>query len=136
LLLVMLLLVSACRARALSDEPPPVATRLHVLVVNGGATKAQNYQSHYLHVRHLLDFLSREGVSPARIAVFDADGADPAADMAVRELQPEADFWLLRGTRLEPHLGTQIVYANTELPGLKVEAATRANIHAWFKRAR
>src|SRR5439155_5457256 len=31
---------------------------------------------------------------------------------------------------------TQIVYANTALPGFGVQAATRANIHAWFKKAR
>jgi thiol-disulfide isomerase/thioredoxin len=135
-LLVTALLVSGCRARALSGEPPPAATRLHVAIINGGANKAQNYQSHFLHVRRLLDFLGREGVKPARIAIFDADGTDPAPDMAVRELQPEADFWLLRGTRLESVLGTQIVYANTELPGLTVAAATRPNIHSWFKKAR
>src|SRR5207253_529857 len=61
---------------------------------------------------------------------------DPAPDMAVRELQPESDFWLLRGTRLEHTLGMPIVYANTELPGMHVEPATRAAIRDWFKRAR
>src|SRR5262249_13744579 len=76
------------------------------------------------------------GVADDRIAVFDADGTDPAPDMAVRELQPEPDFWLLEGTRLEHPLATPIVYADTRLPGTVVHPATRAALTAWFPDAR
>src|SRR5438445_5964960 len=134
--LVAALLLSACRVRPVAGEVPPTVSRLHVVVINGGATKAQNYQSHFLHVRRLLELLAREGVTPARTTIFDADGTDRTPDMAMRELQPEADFWLLRGTHLEQALGTPIVYANTELPGMTVEPAKRERIHAWFRKAR
>jgi thiol-disulfide isomerase/thioredoxin len=127
-----LFVLSACR----NPHPAPGAAspveRLHVVIINGGGTKAQNYQSHLLHVRRLLELLGQAGVPPARTAIFDADGTNPAADMAVRELQPEPDFWLLEGTRLEGPLQTPIVYANTEIPGEVVEPATREAITAWF----
>jgi thiol-disulfide isomerase/thioredoxin len=135
-LVALLLAVPACRARPVAGAPARAAERLHVLIVNGGGSKAQNYQSHLLHVRRLLEILRAQGVPASRITVLDADGPDPTPDMAVRELQAESDFWLLRGTRLEHVLGTQIVYANTELPGTSIRAATRANLHAWFAKAR
>ena len=125
----------ACQVRPVAGEPSSL-DRLHVIVVNGGASKGQNYQSHFLHVRRLLDLLARQGIATNRITVFDADGTDPEPDMAVRDIQPESDFWLLRGTRLEHVLGTQTVYANTELPGVQLLPATRAGIQAWFKTAR
>jgi thiol-disulfide isomerase/thioredoxin len=109
---------------------------LHVLVINGGATKEQNYQSHFLHVRKLLELLERAGVEKERIAIFDADGENPAADMAMREIQPEEDFWLLGGTRLESALATPIVYANTALPGFHAEPAIKPALEKWFKGAR
>jgi len=105
-------------------------------MVNGGGTKAQNYQSHFLHLRRLLELLARAGVPSDHITVFSADGAAPEADMAVREIEPEADFRLLRGTRLGAALATQIVYANSEIPGVPLRAATRAGLTAWFKQAR
>jgi len=134
--LVAAVCLPACRARAFGSQRPPDSTHLHVLMINGGATRAQNYQSHFLHLERLLALLKRAGVPRERIAVFDADGPDPAADMAVREVQPEADFWLLRGTRLEQALATPIVYANSALPGVKLAAATRAGLKSWFRTAR
>ena len=105
-------------------------------MVNGGGNKAQNYQSHFLHLRRLLELLARAGVPSDHIAVFSADGAAPEADMAVREIEPEAAFRLLRGTRLAGALGTQIVYANSEIAGVPLRAATRAGLITWFKQAR
>ncbi len=105
-------------------------------MINGGGQPPQNYQSHLLHVRELLALLLRSGAHPHQMSIFSADGADPAADLAVREVQPEEDFWLLRGTRLERTLRTQITYANSEVPGARLEAATQANIRAWFEGAR
>jgi thiol-disulfide isomerase/thioredoxin len=134
--LLTALLLSACRATAVRGETPAPTARLHVLVINGGGAPAQNYQSHFLHVQRLLALLEETGVEPARIAIFDADGADPAPDMAVREIQPEAEFWRLHGTRLEPALAMQIVYANTDLPPFTLQPATRRGIEAWFKTAR
>ena len=125
----------ACRARAVAPDVSPVA-RLYVLMVNGGGSKAQNYQSHFLHLRRLLELLARAGVPSDHIALFSADGPAPEADMAVREIEPEADFRLLRGTRLAAALGTQIVYANSEIPGVPLQAATRAGLTSWFKQAR
>ncbi len=110
--------------------------RLHVLMINGGGRPPLNYQSHLLHVRELLALLLQAGAHPDQISILDADGSDPAADLAVREVQPEEDFWLLRGTRLERTLRPQITYANSEVPGVRLEAATRANVRAWFEGAR
>src|SRR6266478_3883 len=134
-LLATALFVVACRARAVAPDVSPGA-HLHVLMVNGGGSKAQNYQSHFLHLRRLLELLARAGVPSDHITVFSADGPAPEADMAVREIEPEADFRLLRGTRLAAALGTQIVYANSEIPGVPLRAATRAGLTAWFKQAR
>ena len=125
----------ACRARAVAPEVSPAA-HLHVLMVNGGGSKAQNYQSHFLHLRRLLELLARAGVPSDHITVFSADGPAPEADMAVREIEPEADFRLLSGTRLAAALGTQIEYANSEIPGVPLRAATREGLTAWFKQAR
>src|SRR5439155_174589 len=112
--------------RATQQRLHEVDAHLQVLMVNGGGTKAQNYQSHFLHLRRLLELLARAGVPSDHITVFSADGAAPEADMAVREIEPEADFRLLRGTRLGAALATQIVYANSEIPGVPLRAATRA----------
>src|SRR2546428_1153517 len=134
-LLATALFVVACRARAVAPDGSPVA-HLHVLMVNGGGSKAQNYQSHFLHLRRLLELLARAGVQSDHITVFSADGPAPEADMAVREIEPEADFRLLRGTRLAAALGTQIVYANSEIPGVPLQAATPARLPSWLKQAR
>ena len=128
-------------------QPPPAARpspagrggaleHLHVLMLNGGGSKAMNYQSHLLHVQQLLDVLFHAGVRPERVSVFSADGPDPAEDLAVRDVQPEPDFWLLRGTRLEHQLATPITYANSSVPGVELRAATKDNLRRWFKRER
>ena len=126
---------AASRPTVISQAPTDTA-RLHVLMINGGGRPAQNYLSHLLHVRELLALLLQAGVRPDRISILSADGSDPAADLAVREVQPEEDFWLLRGTRLEGALRTKITYANSEVPGARLEAATKANVRAWFESAR
>src|SRR5262249_40286294 len=60
------------------------------------------------------------------------DGADPAAGVAVREAQPEPDFWLLEGSRLEEPLRTPVVYESSVVPGAVLHAATRAWLQRWF----
>jgi thiol-disulfide isomerase/thioredoxin len=106
--------------------------RLQVLMINGGATKSQNYQSHLLHLRGLYDVLRGAGVPGALISLYVSDGPDPAADVATREAQPEADFWLLEGTRLEEPLRTPVVHESSAVPGAVLAAATRADIQRWF----
>src|SRR5881296_1227820 len=132
---------AGCRRQPLPAEKPGPSRapepleQLHVLMLNGGGSKAMNYQSHLLHVQQLLDVLLHAGVRPERVSVFSADGPDPAEDLAVREVQPEAEFWLLRGTRLEHQLATPITYANSSVPGVELQAATKENLRRWFKRA-
>jgi len=106
--------------------------RFTALLINGGGTTAANYQSHLLHVRLLLDVLSEAGVSDSRITVLSGDGPDPAADVALREDQPEEDFWLLIGTRLERAFRTPITYESSHASGFALRAATRAEIDRWF----
>jgi thiol-disulfide isomerase/thioredoxin len=136
-LLGPILALSACHPRAVSpDEAGHLSRPLHVLMINGGGNKAQNYQSHLLHVQQLYDVLRRAGVGRERIAIFSGDGANAAADLAMREVQPEADFWLVRGTRLGRALATPVTYGNSEVPGAALEPATKAALRAWFEAAR
>src|SRR5262245_23912600 len=81
---------------------------LRAVLLNGGGQPASNYYSHFLHIKRMLEVLRRAGVPPADITIFNADGSRPQADFAIREPQPEADFWLLEGTRLEQPLQPQI----------------------------
>jgi hypothetical protein len=115
----------------LGDTPP----RLQVVLLNGGGQPASNFYSHLLHVKQLSDALRRAGISPTDIAIFNADGADPTADFAVRDLQPEADFWLLRGTRLERPLRPHMRYENSVIDGFTLQPATRAALRRWFEDA-
>ncbi len=104
-------------------------------MINGGGTPPQNYQSHLLHVRHLLDILLSAGVPSKQITIFSADGPDPKADVAMREVQPEPGFWLLGGTRLEHVLRTPITYADSTVPGMELKPATRGALSQWFDEA-
>lgn len=109
---------------------------LRVLMIDGGGRREQNYQSHLLHVRALRDLLQRAGVPDARIDIFSSDGSDPAEDLAVRDVQPEADFWLLEGTRLDGPLRTPVVYANSTVDGATLQPATNKALSQWFRTAR
>jgi len=108
--------------------------RIQVVLINGGGRPESNFQSHLLHVKQLYRLLRRLGVRRADITIFSADGSDPQDDLAVREIQPETDFWLLRGTRLESSLRTQIRYESSEVYGVTLEPATRAALGGWFER--
>lgn len=109
---------------------PP--TRIDALLINGGGTPAGNYQSHLMHVRLLVDILREAGVPDSRVTILSGDGADPAADVALREVQPEEDFWLLTGTRLEQAFRTPITYESSRVAGASLRAATRAELDRWF----
>lgn len=128
---LVLLASTSCRVR---PAPPPAdTTHLYALLLNGGGLPAQNYQSHLLHVRELRAMLARMGVPDARIAVFSSDGSDPGQDVAVRQAQPEEEFWLLEGSRLEAPLRTPIVYENSTVEGTVLAPATQAELRTWFE---
>jgi thiol-disulfide isomerase/thioredoxin len=123
-------------------EPParPVATapvalpptgHVHAVLLNGGGSKPQNFQSHLLHVRQLFAQLERAGVDRSRIAVFSADGEDPEPDVALRDDTPPPDFWLLNGTRLEAVFRPPVQYVDTSLDDVPIRPATRAALAAW-----
>ncbi|MBI3782833.1 MAG: redoxin domain-containing protein [Deltaproteobacteria bacterium] len=112
------------------------ASHLYALLINGGATREQNYQSHLLHVQHVLELVRATGVPDGQIAVFSGDGSDPEPDVAVRKLQAERDQWLIAGTRLDYALGNPITYANSQLPGIDPQPATKAAIRTWFDGAK
>ena len=118
-------------AIALGDRDVP-APRVTALLVNGGGAPSTNYRSHLIHLRLLIKVLAEAGVPARRITILSGDGTNPAADVALREAQPEEDFWLLGGTRLEDPLRTPITYENTSLPGSTLKAATMTEIDRWF----
>jgi thiol-disulfide isomerase/thioredoxin len=101
-------------------------------MIDGGGTKSQNYKSHLLHLRALYDVLLRAGVPRDLVSLYVSDGTDPQADVATRDAQPEADFWLLEGSPLEAPLRTPITYENSLVSGAVLSPATRADIQLWF----
>ncbi|HLK10502.1 MAG TPA: redoxin domain-containing protein [Candidatus Binatia bacterium] len=103
--------------------------------MNGGADRARNYQSHLLHLQQMLALLRAAGVPPDHVTVLASDGPDPEADLAVREVEPERAFWLLEDTPTGGALATPVTYANSVLPGVRLEAATKASLTAWFTKA-
>ncbi len=121
-------------AVALGADTPGRAepARLEALLINGGGTAAGNYQSHLLHVRELVDVLRGAGVPAGRITILSGDGPDPEADVALREVQPEEDFWLVTGTRLERPFATPITYESSSVDRFTLRAATRVEANRWF----
>jgi thiol-disulfide isomerase/thioredoxin len=136
LALVLALALAGCQARRPAGTQPAPSERLHVLLINGGGNASQNYQSHLLHVRQLLELLGRAGVPPQRISVLSGDGADPAPDLAVRELETDPDFWLLHGTPVAGKLKEPIVYEDSRIPGWELEHASERRVEGWFEEAR
>jgi thiol-disulfide isomerase/thioredoxin len=153
-LLLSLILFTACKAQtspvlapeaavappaSTSSEPPPPPLPplgyTEVLMINGGGSAWINSQSHLLHLTHLRDLLAHAGVPADRLAIFASDGADPNADLAVRETQPEPDFWRLKGTHLEQRLQTPTTLINSALPGATLRTATKAGLTEWFGQA-
>lgn len=126
-------------AAAAPTPPPGVAgvpaadpARVHAVLINGGGTKQGNYQSHVLHLRAMLDVLERARVPHDQIAVFASDGADPADDLAVRELRPDGEGWLLEGTPLESSLAHPMEFVSTDIPGYTLRPATPDALRAYF----
>jgi thiol-disulfide isomerase/thioredoxin len=115
------------------DPVPPVDPgRFWALIINGGGSADQNYQSHLLHVRELVGLLAQGGLDRARIAVFASDGSDPGRDLAVRARQPEPNFWQLEGTPMAAPLRTPIELANSQVADTPLQPATEEAIGRWF----
>ncbi len=135
----------ACVALASCAEPSTVRTpdesshlhtsrrdsRVWALLINGGGSKAKNYQSHLMHLRSMLDFLATADIPKRRIEVFTSDGADPAPDLAVRDAQPEKNFWLIQDIPVGRRLRTELRYENTRIEGVRVHAATQHDLNQW-----
>jgi len=122
----------AAAPRAAAAGPAP---RVEALLVNGGGSKGQNFQSHLLHVQQLFAQLERAGVDRSRITVFSSDGDDPQPDVAQRDQELPENFWLIDGTRLEASLRPAITYVNTSVADVSVRPATRAALADWFAAA-
>jgi thiol-disulfide isomerase/thioredoxin len=132
LLLAALVGLAGCRGAVPARVAPP---RLYALLVSGGGDRAHNYQSHVLHLRQLLAVLHAAGVPPEHVTVLASDGTDPTPDLAVRELEPEPAFWLIAETPAGTALAPPVTFANTALDGVRVEAASRSALAAWFAEA-
>src|SRR5512143_2965822 len=98
-----------------SSLRPAAAGQLYVLAINGGGDRLDNFASHLSHLRQLVDVLTAGGVPKAHITVLASDGADPAADLATREPDPE-HAWLLHGIHLDPLLTDLTTYESSTLP--------------------
>jgi thiol-disulfide isomerase/thioredoxin len=119
-------------ARTGTSTPPIDPQRLHAVVLNGGGDRAGNYFSHSVHVRSILAVLEAAQVPQENVTIFASDGEDPTPDLAVRELRPDGDTWILDGTGLDATVGEPIEYVDTDLQGRRARPATRAELERWF----
>lgn len=120
---------------AAPHESTGISARLHVVLLNGGGRPHSNYYSHLRHITQFAEVLHRAGISSRDITVFNADGAEPQADFAVRDPQGEPFFWLLEGTPLERPLRPQIRFENSTVDGFTFQPATRTALQRWFVEA-
>ena len=141
--LLVLLTTVVFAGRAACDAPPLAASsepgdsppRLQVVLLNGGGQPSINYYSHFRHIKQFTEIVRRAGISSSDITIFNADGAAPQADFAVRDTQAESAFWLLEGTPLERPLRPQIRFENSTIDGFSLQPATRAALQSWFEAA-
>jgi thiol-disulfide isomerase/thioredoxin len=128
-------LIALVAASSLPTRADPPRSSVHALLVNGGGSPEDNFSSHLAHLRQMLALLGKAGVPRQQITVLNADGPDPAADMAVRGAEPEG-IELLAGTELGERLAPALVLENSTLPGVHALPATRSTIDRWFAEAR
>ena len=133
-----MLVLCACQAVAggpYSQRAEMRGPRFEAVLINGGGKRSSNYLSHLLHVKEFNELLSRAGVPASNVTIFNADGANPGADLAVRKKQREDNFWLLQGTRLEKALKPKVSYESSEIAGADVRPATPEDLQDWFEDA-
>lgn len=117
------------------DEPQPSEPRTFALLLNGGGRREINYRSHLLHVKEMLTVLREHGITGPRVAVFSADGADRAADLAIRdEKESNPGAWLLPDAGIGRWLRPPISYVNSAIDGVTLRPARKDALRAWFKR--
>lgn len=105
--------------------------RLHAILINGGGRPQINFHSHLEHLRRLLQLLEASGVPRDRVAVFSADGDDPAADLAIRDGESSPDEWLV-----PRHLVRSLrplAYVDSRIEGISLRPATRSALERWFQ---
>jgi hypothetical protein len=84
----------------------------------------------------LIGLLRERGVPAKRIFVFSSDGTDPAPDLAVRDSQPEKDFWLIEDLPVGAELKTEVRYENSTLDGVSVAPASKRALNEWVQKHR
>jgi hypothetical protein len=126
--LLVLVLFAAASARA---GEPVAPDRLHVLMINGGGDREDNFASHLSHLRQLADLLDRARVPHDRVTILASDGSNPAPDLAVRGPEPEGT-WLLEGTAVGELLRHSTSFENSTLAGYSLRPATRAELRRAF----
>lgn len=143
LLFALWLPVAGCAVHASEVGPraadtgvaPPAPGHLYALLLNGGARKEINYQSHLHHIRRAWELLREDGVPPANITVFSADGADPAPDLATRATDDVRGFWVLPQWT-QNALRAPIEYVDSSVEGATLLAATKDALRGWFTEAK
>jgi hypothetical protein len=142
-LALLCLIVGACEDRSSvgpktqpreATAPRSRDSRTWALLINGGGRPKINYQSHLLHIRQLAELLIVNGIPKKRIVIFSSDGSDPEPDLAVRDMQPEEDFWLIEGLPIGNNLRTEIRYENSVIEDMEVRPATQAALRRWVER--
>ena len=128
LLLLAPLLLAAAPLRAAEPVAPD---RLHVLMINGGGDREDNFASHLSHLRQLADLLERARVPHDRVTILASDGSNPAPDLAVRGPELEGT-WLLEGTPVGDLLRNSTDFENSTLAGYSLRPATRAELRRVF----
>ena len=104
---------------------------LKVLILAGGIDAEQNHNSHKAHVDRMLTLLDARGVPESDIAVFWADGADPAPDRNVRESPWPDGWWLVAGTPIGDEIEPKDAIKNTTFDR-PVQPANRDALKAWL----
>jgi hypothetical protein len=80
--------VSLVLASLLAVAPAASGGELHVLAINGGGDRLDNFASHLAHLHQLVALLRTAGVPGDHLTVLASDGADPAPDLATRGPSP------------------------------------------------
>jgi hypothetical protein len=130
--------ILGCEGRPFRAEEalPPRAeggpSETYAVLINGGGSRTQNYQSHLLHVRELIELLVSRGIPERRITVFSSDGTDPAPDLAVRAPEPEENFWLIEDLDVGKRLASKTRYENSTFGRYHVYPANKAALETWF----
>jgi len=126
--LVVSLVLVAASARAAEPVAPD---HLHVLAIDGGGDREDNFASHLSHLRQFAALIERARVPRDRVFILASDGSNPEPDLAVRAPEPEGT-WLLEGTAVGDLLRHLTDFENSTLAGYSLRPATRAELRRTF----